>query len=144
MINLFVIFMAILIGCLFGYIYFLIKQHGLYIPQIKIFWFKFFGNQIVVNPKKRINEVLNDPELLYKKLKESGTTYLNHGHEFKISLVDDEETGKKRVQIEESPTMKKIIKQEQGETKETKNEKRKKDNSKKSKKANKRSKNKKV
>ena len=113
MINVFVLFIAVLLGGLIGFIIFLVKKYGLKIPEIKIFKWKFFGKQLVENPETRIKKVLNDPELLYKKLTESGKKYLNHGKEFEIKLVDNKETGEKEVQIEEG-TMRKTLKPKEG------------------------------
>ncbi|KKL58877.1 hypothetical protein LCGC14_2221010 [marine sediment metagenome] len=109
MINAIVLFIAVLLGSLIGYLLFLINKHGFKIPEIKIFKWKFFGKQIVENPEIRIKKVLNDPELLYKKLTEGGNKYLNHGREFEVKLVENKETGKKEVQIEEG-TMRKTLK----------------------------------
>lgn len=99
MINAFVLIVAVILGGIIGYIIFLIKKHGL----------KILGKQIVENPYTKINKVLNDPELLYKKLSKDEIKYLNHGREFKIQLVENKKTGKKEVQIEEG-TMRKTLK----------------------------------
>ena len=162
MINAFVIFVAIILGSLFGYVIFLIKTKGFKIPEIKIFKWRFFGKQYVDNPNTRVNKVLNNPELLYQRLttndKGEKVEYLNHGKLFKVELIENKDTGEKHVEISESATTKHLKRDEEisdvrstvlpikklKNPSEIKHEKQKKSNRKKSKKANKETKKNKV